>query len=360
MEGGWGWIWMYGKEEWRIGMRIPEFIREGDCLGFVAPSFGCNIEPYKSAFQNGLEKFQKMGFQVDLGPNCYAGEGIGISNTPQKCGEEINTYFSKKGVRALFSCGGGELMCEVLDYIDFEKISKEEPKWYMGFSDNTNLTFLLATLCDTAAVYGPNAPAFGMEPWHESLADAYAVLRGERTEVRNYPCWEKESLKDEGHPLEPYHVTEPACIRSFPGQGFTVSGRLLGGCLDSLGNLVGTKYDKVSSFLSRYGREKILWYMEACKLNVMDIRRKLWQLDGAGWFETAGGFLFGRPQCIGEELFGLDEYSAVTGILAKYNVPILMDLDIGHIPPMMPVVNGAFATVHSTGSDILLRYDFEK
>lgn len=360
MEGGWGWIWMYGKEEWRIGMRIPEFIREGDCLGFVAPSFGCNIEPYKSAFQNGLEKFQKMGFQVDLGPNCYAGEGIGISNTPQKCGEEINTYFSKKGVRALFSCGGGELMCEVLDYIDFEKISKEEPKWYMGFSDNTNLTFLLATLCDTAAVYGPNAPAFGMEPWHESLADAYAVLRGERTEVRNYPCWEKESLKDEEHPLEPYHVTEPACIRSFPGQGFTVSGRLLGGCLDSLGNLVGTKYDKVSSFLSRYGREKILWYMEACELNVMDIRRKLWQLDGAGWFETAGGFLFGRPQCIGEELFGLDEYSAVTGILAKYNVTILMDLDIGHIPPMMPVVNGAFATVHSTGSDILLRYDFEK
>ena len=348
------------KKEWRIRMRIPEFIREGDCLGFVAPSFGCNIEPYKSAFRNGLKKFQEMGFQVDLGPNCYAGEGIGISNTPEKCGEEINTYFSKKGVRALFSCGGGELMCEVLDYIDFEKISKEEPKWYMGFSDNTNLTFLLATLCDTAAVYGPNAPAFGMEPWHESLVDAYALLKGERTEIRNYSHWEKESLKDAEHPLVPYHVTEPGCIRSFPEQGFNVSGRLLGGCMDSLGKLVGTKYDRVSSFLSRYGKEKILWYMEACELNVMDIRRTLWQLDEAGWFETAGGFLFGRPQCMGEELFGLDEYNAVTGILEKYNVPILMDLDIGHIPPMMPIVNGAFATVHSTGNDILLCYDFGK
>ena len=130
--------------------------------------------------------------------------------------------------------------------------------------------------------------------------------------------------------------------------------------MDCLGKLVGTKYDKVSSFLSRYGNEKILWYMEACELNVMDIRRTLWQLDQAGWFETAGGFLFGRPQCIGEEVFGMDEYRAVTGILAKYNVPILMDLDIGHIPPMMPVVNGAFATVHSTGKDITLCYDFGK
>ena len=67
-------------------------------------------------------------------------------------------------------------MCEILDYVDWDKIKAAEPKWYMGFSDNTNFTFLLPTLCDTAAIYGPCATNFGMEPWDKSLEDAYALL----------------------------------------------------------------------------------------------------------------------------------------------------------------------------------------
>ena len=33
-------------------MRIPEFLKENGTIGFVAPSYGCNIEPYKSAFDH--------------------------------------------------------------------------------------------------------------------------------------------------------------------------------------------------------------------------------------------------------------------------------------------------------------------
>ena len=137
-----------------------------------------------------------------------------------------------------------------------------------------------------------------------------------------------------------------------------MAGRMLGGCLDCLGRLVGTKYDKVNEFAKRYGEDGILWYMEACDLNVMDIRRALWQLDHAGWFENVKGFLFGRPLCHGEEMFGLDQYHAVTDLLGKYQVPVLMDLDIGHIPPMMPMVNGVFATVETKGNRVEIHYDF--
>lgn len=48
-------------------------------------------------------------------------------------------------------------MCETMNFVDFEKIKSAAPKWYMGYSDNTNFTFLLSTICDTAAVYGPCA-----------------------------------------------------------------------------------------------------------------------------------------------------------------------------------------------------------
>lgn len=122
-------------------MRIPKFLEASGTIGFVAPAFGCNMEPYRSGFDAAQKTFAALGHTMILGPNCYEGSGIGISNTPPKCGEEINTFFAKQEVDVLLSCGGGELMCEVLDYIDFERIAALPPKWYMGYSDNTNLTF---------------------------------------------------------------------------------------------------------------------------------------------------------------------------------------------------------------------------
>lgn len=333
-------------------MRIPEFLKENGTIGFVAPSFGCNIEPYRSGFEAAQRRFREMGHFVKLGSNCYEGCGIGISNTPEKCGEEINTFFADPEADILISCGGGELMCEVLDYIRFDQISKEPPKWYVGYSDNTNLTFLLPTLCDTAAIYAPCAPAFGMRQWHPSIQDAYDLLRGKKSKVQGYPLWEKESLKTEENPLEPYHVTEPRVLKCIPTQDTEFFGRLIGGCMDCLGNLVGTKYDQVAAFLERYREDGFIWFMEACDLNVMSIRRTLWQLSHAGWFSYVKGFLIGRPLCFGENVFGLDQYQAVTDILGEYGVPIIMDVDLGHLPPMMPLVSGTLAKVSVIGNDI--------
>lgn len=339
-------------------MRIPEFLEKNERISFIAPSFGCNLEPYQSGFLNAQKKFKALGYELQLGPNCYAGEGIGISNTPKLCGEEVNTFFIKEQGKVIFSCGGGELMCEILDFVDFEGIKQAEPKWFVGYSDNTNLTFLLATLCDTASIYGPCAPAYGMEPWHPALEDVMGILTGQKKQVTGYPLWERESRKDEDHPLESYNVTEQRILKKYPADlgDAAIEGRLLGGCLDCLGGLVGTKYDKVSEFNERYEKDGIIWYLEACDLNVMGIRRVLWQLDHAGWFQHVKGFLIGRLLCHGEELFGMDQYRAVTGILGKYQVPVLMDLDIGHLPPMMPIVNGAYGKITTQGNDIRITY----
>ena len=341
-------------------MRFPEFLKENGTIGFVAPSFGCNIEPYRTAFENAQKKFKALGHSLVLGPNCYEGRGIGISNTPKACGEELTEGYVSEDSDVLISCGGGELMCEILDDVDFERIKQAPPKWYMGYSDNTNMTFLLATMCDTASVYGPCAAAFGMEPWHASMQDAYDVLRGKKRTVEGYPFWEKESLKDEEHPLAPIHATEKRVIRSYvpekdakqltllateSTESVVFEGRLLGGCVDCLVNLLGTTYDHVAEFNERYGDEGIIWFLECCDLNVMAIRRAIWQMQHAGWFSKVKGFLIGRPLCHGQELMGLDQYHAVIDLLDEYQVPVLMDLDIGHIAPMMPLICGSYAHV---------------
>lgn len=340
-------------------MRYPEFLKENGTIGFVAPAFGCATEPYKSAFLNSHKKWSALGHGIDLGPNCYEGKGIGISNEPKLCGDELNEWYVSENNDILISCGGGELMCEMVPYISFERLKQAKPKWFMGYSDNTNFTFLSATLMDIAAIYGPCAAAFGMEPWHPSLQDAYDVLSGKTDTVKGYGVWEKESLKDEEHPLLPYNVTVPSVIHRFPDVDVELEGRLLGGCMDILQMYPGTVYDKVKEFNEKYKEDGIIWFLEACELNVMSIRRALWQMKEAGWFEHVKGFLIGRPLMFGQEMFGIDQYRAVTDVLAEYNVPIIMDLDIGHLAPMMPIICGGTAKVSAKGNDITIQYTFK-
>ncbi|MBQ9437671.1 MAG: LD-carboxypeptidase, partial [Lachnospiraceae bacterium] len=249
----------------------------------------------------------------------------------------------------IISCGGGELMCGILPYLDFEKIRRSEPKWFIGYSDNTNLIFPLATICDTASIYGPCAPAFGMEPRHEAVQFAEDLLKGKSLSFKGFDTFELESAKTEENPLAPYNLTEKSVKRGFVGNNevseMRFKGRLLGGCLDCLQILCGTRFDKVADFNNKYEEDGVLWFLEACDLNPMGVRRALWQLEQAGWFEKAAGFLIGRPMHYGEELMGLTQLEAVLGVLGKYKLPILIDADIGHLPPAIPLVSGAVAEV---------------
>ena len=330
-------------------MRFPRSLPPKGTIGFLAPSFGCAAEPYKTAFDNALKTFRGLGYRTVLGPNCYADCGVGISNTPEKCGMELTDSFLDPRSDALISCGGGELMCEVIPYMDFDRIAAAPPKWYMGYSDNTNYVFLSATVLDTAAIYGPCASAFGMEPWDESLDKAMEILSGESMTVHGYKKWQQTSLKDEDHPLAPYNLTKRTRYRLHdPEKGnkcrvVRLGGRLLGGCLDCLCNLVGTRFDRVDDFNRRYGDEGILWFLESCDLNPLSLRRAIWQLKEAGWFRCASGCLLGRPLHMGEEVMGLDMYEAAMHHLRDLNVPVVLDLDFGHIPPAMPLICGARA-----------------
>lgn len=337
-------------------MRYPEFLPERGTIGFVAPSFGCNIEPYHSAFCAALDRLEGEGYSVDLGPNCFEGSGIGISNTPDKCGQELTEYYCSDRNQALISCGGGELMCEILDHVDFDRVAAAKPKWYMGYSDNTNFTFLLTTLCDVASIYGPCAGNFGMQPRHRSIQDAFDLLRGKKLKMESYGFWEKEK-DEEAPPTAPYRTTEPLVLHSYPEANMTFSGRLLGGCVDCLVNFLGTCYDNVKSFTEKYQKDGILWFLESCDLNVMGIRRAIWQMQHAGWFDHVSGFLIGRPLCYGQELMGLDQYHAVIDLLQQYHVPIVMDVDIGHLPPQMPLICGSMATATVKGNHLTVEME---
>ena len=300
-------------------MRYPKFLPEKGTIGFVAPSFGCATEPYYTAFLNAQKKFQKMGYGLDLGPNCYEAKGIGISNTPQACGKELTDYYCSVDNDILISCGGGEMMCETMNFVDFEKIKSAAPKWYMGYSDNTNFTFLLSTICDTAAVYGPCAGTFGMEPWHESLFDTMEVLTGKRTKLHSYPFWEKDDLIDEGNPYVPYNTTEPLNLVLYTGAEnpdavVTMEGRLVGGCVDCLVNLLGTQFDYVNHIVVGIG---INVHNESFPKEIEDVATSIYLQSGEH---------INRARLIEEILEQFERYYAIylktedlSGLVNEYN-----------------------------------------
>ena len=350
-------------------MRYPDFIKPGDTIGFPAPSFGANWEPYHSCFLKALEYFRDKGFNVIPGPNSTAGLGIGISNKPEKCAEELMDMYASSDNDALISVGGGELMCEILEHLDLDAIRNAGPKWFMGYSDNTNFILPLVTKCDTAAVYGRCADAYGASEIHESVTDCLEVLCGERSAVRSFDTFQIESLKDENNPYAPYNLTEKSLKSVFdskklyaPGE-FTgeldFSGRLIGGCTDCVVNLVGTPYVDIEGFMERYAGDGVIWCLESCDLNVFDIRRAMWHFEKAGWFKKGivKGFLIGRPDNP-EAMIGLDHINAVLPYIQNLGVPAVIDCDLGHVPPSMPIVMGSIGHVKVSGNDVKVEFEF--
>lgn len=344
-------------------MKFPIHLKENGTIAFIAPSFGCSDDPTKGNLIKAQENLNNLGFKIILGPNCFLNKGIGISNTPQKCAEELTSFYTSDDNDCIISCSGGELMCEILDYVDFDKIKQSKPKWYMGYSDNSNFTFLLTTIADVASIYGPCAPVFGMRPYHDSLNDSLNILTGKKHKLKGYPMWQLK-MAENLEPCQPFNLTEKTVIKYYLPDGtsnidnennnknadINFSGRLIGGCLDTLIVLLGTKYDHVSEFSERYKSDGIVWFLESCEITIIATRRLLWQMEHAGWFKNCKGFLIGRPfENVYNNQFGISHYQAYLEVLKKFNVPVIFDVDIGHHPPTMPLICGSYANVTSDG-----------
>ena len=338
-------------------MIYPEPLRPGDLIAFPAPSCSAATEPYTKRFHSAMRKFQRLGYRCMPGPNAYKTDLAGYSADPVSQGTELTALFQDPSVKALFSIGGGELMCDALDHVDFEALRKAPPKWYMGYSDNTHMTFLMPTLLDKAAVYGPCAPEFGMRFWDPSLSDAFALVTGEKNTFTTYDKWEREGRRGTEHPLASFRKKKETVIYSENWDGKPFSGRFIGGCLDILQMYPGTKFDRVKEFAERYRKDGIIWFIESCDLNTLSMSRALWQMREAGWFRHVKAFLVGRPAWFEDESWGITHFEAVmrevrriekeeereTGVPRK--IPVIMDLDIGHLKPMVPMLSGGFGTV---------------
>ncbi len=333
-------------------MRYPHFLNTK--LNLIAPSFGCTTEPYKSRLAKAIEHFNDLNIEIIKGENIFSSIGY-RSNTNKSCAAEFTKAYQENNF--ILSVGGGNLLCEILDQIDFAYIKSLPPTFFMGYSDNTHLTFLLTTLCDVCSIYGYNAPEFGSQKLEKSQIDQIELMRGEKLEFKGYPKFELNSLKSDINPYTSYNLDTIKEIKTINYVPF--SGRLIGGCLDSLTYLVGTNYDKVNEFNEKYKDDGFIWFLESCDLDPSLVKMALIHLKRAGWFKYLKGFIFGRPYTYNQTFVNLTHEDAIIDTLKEFNVPIIINADFGHLKPCLPILSGAIANIEIKDNNIEIKYNLK-
>lgn len=234
----------------------------------------------------------------------------------------------------------------MVSYVDWNVI-QSNPKWLQGFSDMTGLTFLITILCDVATIYGNNfRTCFGMKKYHQSLKDNLQILSGNIVKQNSYDKYQNEYIDfvvgDEYYNLD----TDVKWLNLRDEEEIVMHGRIIGGCLDILSNIIGTKYDKVKEFIEKYKDDGIIWYLDNCEQRNEDVTRLMWQFKKAGYFKYTKGIIFGRT-ARDESYYGISFKDTIKNSLENLNVPIILEADIGHKPPQMAIINGAITTIKS-------------
>lgn len=323
-------------------MKYPKFIQKGDSIAVTAPSLGFYKEDQILEYENAIKNIVNMGFEVVETENVRHYEN-GRSSTAKERAEQLMQVWNDEKVTGIICAKGGDFACEVLDYLDFAQLNSMQPKWLQGFSDITNLGFVFTTNLDIATIYGENIRDYGMKEVFPSLLDSIRLMQGEEILQESFGVC--EPMDDERGAFESYHLSQKTVWKSLNGDEIiNFSGRALGGCFDVIVNLIGTKFDKVKDYIQRYKEDGIVWFLDLYEMSTPQVFCHLWQMKNAGYFEYCKGIIFGRP-CMVREDYEISFKESVKDALGNLNFPIILDADIGHIPPQMPIVNGAIIDV---------------
>lgn len=351
----------------KIKMKYPAFIKKGDLIGITACSDGNTEELDLIRINHAIEQLEQRGYLVIETPNTRQSKK-GRSSYADIRVKQLYDLLENRDVRTIIMCKGGDYLCEILSLLDFKKFL-QNPKWIQGYSDPTGLLYTITVNTELATIYSSNFGDFGMKVWHKSIEDNLKLLEGNLVKQTSFEFF-MDGFRKRETGLEEYFLEEPVIWKNITdNNGYQIKhsdrlnsevkirGRLLGGCLDVLLNLVGTKYDKTKEFCHKYKEDGILWYLESFDLNSEQLYLGLWNLKEAGWFDTAKGFLFGRPTFYKSNYDILYE-EAVYEVLKSLQVPIILDADFGHKPPRMTIVNGAIGNVVSNKGKGSLVLDF--
>lgn len=149
-------------------IQYPVFKR-GAAIGVTATSSGVKPELHH-LLRKAKERMEKRGYRIVLGETVWTQEKA-KSASAEKRAAEWTKMMENDEIDLIFPPWGGELLIEILEHIDFDKI---KTKWVLGYSDTSTLLLAMTLKTGIATAHGTN----------------FIDLRGEETDETT-AMWEK-------------------------------------------------------------------------------------------------------------------------------------------------------------------------
>jgi len=334
-------------------VNFPKPLAPGDLIAVTAPSAGVT-GPALARLDLILEQLRARGYRVVEG-QCLRSEHKDASAPLEQRAREFDYFLRDRNVSAIFPPWGGELATELLDLLDFKALREVAPKWLLGYSDVSTLQVPLTLVSGWATAHGPNLMDLVPAQTDELTTGCLPLLERDLTapvEQFSSFLYQTDFIPFTVRFDTPFNPTKRTLWKRLDGSTdpASFSGHLIGGCLDTVAWLAGTRFGDVPAFVRECGDEGVVLFLENVEMSPTGLVRALLSLKRHGWFDGLAGLMIGRsagPQPESEN--GLQYAEALVTVLSDTGAPVLYDVDIGHHPPQVTLINGAFAQVNFAG-----------
>lgn len=252
--------------------------------------------------------------------------------------------FADPEVKAIIAAIGGDHSCHLLPHLDFALL-QNNPKIFMGYSD---ITVLNVAIWKETGLVTFNGPAlmtdFAEYPRMFDYTEQFFLKTVGQAKavgpITPSPWWTEELLDwRQKKDLERARKQFPSPGWSWLKQG-QAQGPLIGGCLESLQHLRGTRFWP--------DWQGAIFFFETSeeKPSPAEVDGILMDYENMGVLPQLAGLIVGRPMYYSDE----EKQQLREVILARteaYSFPTITDMDFGHTAPQFTLPIGCQARIDS-------------
>jgi len=352
---------------------IPHKLHSRDKVAAITLSWG-GPQKFPLKYQRGKKQLEDtFNLEIVETPNCLKHDNL-LHDNPQLRLDDLRWAFSNPEIKGIFSTIGGADSIRLLNYLSQEDydLIKKNPKPFVGMSDST-VTHFICLKSGIRTYYGPSVMfGFGENNGiHEYTKNSVSNTLFECTHgeidwnstivMLDNDNWNQTNISRYGYQNTPW--------RFIQGDG-KFEGRLIGGNLDVIMSMIlGTDLFPSLEFFN----ESILF------LECTDIDRGLeflpyWlrNLGAQGILNKIHGILYAKPGVEIDHAKGdrNEEYTnyirksllhdeIILNICKEFsitNIPIVTNMDFGHVVPQHLVPYGAMVTIDSNKRQIFINH----
>ena len=326
-------------------------------IGIVSLSSGLLGEGFVAhEVKIGLERLDKLGLKVKLLPNAMKGIDY-IRNHPEKRAADLLEAFRDPEIDLIMTAIGGDDTYRLLPYLfDSDGLQSCPRKPFLGFSDTT-INHLMLNRVGMPSFYGQAFLPDVCELESDMLPYTFRFFRelittGTIREIVPSDTW-YESRSDFGEDRI------GTSLQAHPNSGFELlqgsasfSGKILGGCLDTLFDIFdGGRYADMPELCRKYnlfpsaeewrGRILLLETSEE-KMPPEKYRKAVTALKNTGLFKEINGVIAGKPM---DEAYDADYRRILIETIGDPDLPVVWNLSVGHALPRAIIPFGIEAAV---------------